>query len=330
MGTFSPNTSPTKMKFQRVALVVAFAAAVVQARPGLNGFKFDWQKYLSDTGLGGSFGGSGPFGPTQGGGSGPKQGGAGPFAVGGPKFDLQKFLGGANAFGNNGGDDGEATTAYGGATKATGEDKAAYGAAYGSSKATGEAAGIDWANVVFEEPPYELMDGHQPASGNFEVRYYPKSTWACSTMRSRTYIMASMKGFQNVFAYIQGNNEGNVKIDMTIPVSVHHYGKTNRFSLFSTYDVCFYLPQQYQGEKAPAPLGHRVVLKELGDFEVFVKVYNKIGTPAQIQQQRNQLEADVNAEADHGFVPGSFISNTYTNPMSDDEPRSEVWLYHDE
>merc|ERR1739838_1229851 len=128
--TFSPNTSPTKMKFQLVALVVAFAAAVVQARPGLNGFKFDWQKYLSDTGLGGSFGGSGPFGPTQGGGSGPK---------------------------------------------ATGEDKAAYGAAYGSSKATGEAAGIDWANVVFEEPPYELMDGHQPASGNFEVRYYPKS-----------------------------------------------------------------------------------------------------------------------------------------------------------
>merc|ERR1711997_152891 len=59
-----------------------------------------------------------------------------------------------------------------------------------------------------EEPPYTVVQ----AFDGFEERSYEGKNWACTRTENENGM------FQTMFKYISGANEGNVHIEMTIPV----------------------------------------------------------------------------------------------------------------
>ncbi|CAG0916266.1 unnamed protein product [Notodromas monacha] len=69
-----------------------------------------------------------------------------------------------------------------------------------------------------EEAPYEVIGKHQ----NFEERSYPAMKWVCTKRKAKSRTEVQKDMFMTLFAYINGKNEPNAKIDMTVPVTVHY------------------------------------------------------------------------------------------------------------
>ncbi|KAL7094098.1 hypothetical protein ACP275_11G080400 [Erythranthe tilingii] len=93
-----------------------------------------------------------------------------------------------------------------------------------------------------ECPKYEVMH----TGKQFEVRKYEVATWMSTpTINSTSYSDAVARGFNLLFAYIQGNNYKSAKIEMTAPVLVDVHPSTGPFCN-STFVVNFYVPQKYQ------------------------------------------------------------------------------------
>ncbi|KAH1074094.1 hypothetical protein J1N35_026422 [Gossypium stocksii] len=80
----------------------------------------------------------------------------------------------------------------------------------------------------------------------FEIRSYSKATWvATPPISSPSYTYAVSIGFKILFAYIRGNNDAAVKMNMTAPVLVNIHPRTGHLQN-STYVVHFYMPQKFQ------------------------------------------------------------------------------------
>merc|ERR1719164_149498 len=79
------------------------------------------------------------------------------------------------------------------------------------------------ADGLMEESPwyYHGLDG--PTFKNYtvsgiEVREYPAQLWVSTDIEGTQFDVAQNKGFDLLFGYISGENEGKVTIDMTTPV----------------------------------------------------------------------------------------------------------------
>ncbi|XVE50025.1 hypothetical protein DITRI_Ditri01bG0129000 [Diplodiscus trichospermus] len=106
--------------------------------------------------------------------------------------------------------------------------------------------------------PYKLIQS-QP---EFEIRSYAKATWvATSPITSSSYKEAVAKGFNILFAYIQGNNDDAVKINMTAPVLVNINPPTGPHQNLS-FIVHFYMPQKYQRSPPQSAQTHPVKLPQ--------------------------------------------------------------------
>uniref|UniRef100_A0A8C3TI62 Uncharacterized protein n=1 Tax=Catharus ustulatus TaxID=91951 RepID=A0A8C3TI62_CATUS len=54
---------------------------------------------------------------------------------------------------------------------------------------------------------------------DYELRQYETAKWVSTVIRGETQKEAMRQGFWKLFHYIQGKNEKEVKIDMTVPVT---------------------------------------------------------------------------------------------------------------
>ncbi|XP_039060696.1 heme-binding protein 2-like [Hibiscus syriacus] len=90
--------------------------------------------------------------------------------------------------------------------------------------------------------PYRVIQSRP----EFEIRSYSKAIWvATSPITSSSYKDAVSKGFKILLAYIRGNNEEAVKMNMTAPVLVNIHPTTGGLHNL-TYVVHFYMPQIFQ------------------------------------------------------------------------------------
>jgi hypothetical protein len=73
----------------------------------------------------------------------------------------------------------------------------------------------------------------------FEIRYYPPSTFATIHSSAKNYRELSGSGFRKIAGYIFGNNESSSKIAMTTPVhmDINDEGSSMSFVMPSAYDI---------------------------------------------------------------------------------------------
>lgn len=177
----------------------------------------------------------------------------------------------------------------------------------------------------YEEPEYTLAE-QQPKSGKYEVRVYSQARWVCTNVKAGQVATASSIGFTRLFNYISGNNNQGKKIDMTVPVATFQRAARCPFCM-KIYTVCFYLPKDAQ-TNTPAPNSPLVTIQSLGPMKIFARKFAKVGFGDLWKQQARQLAQDINVEGQHTrqYRTDYFISSSYTNPLSFNQPRSEVWL----
>merc|ERR1712198_72641 len=94
----------------------------------------------------------------------------------------------------------------------------------------------------------------------YEVRDYEASNWVCTDAVSKVSPSAQRKAFFRLFGYITGNNEGEVEIPMTAPVT------TMRTA--ASMEMCFYLPAAHQASP-PAPARQDVYIQSRPPMTVY-------------------------------------------------------------
>ncbi len=102
--------------------------------------------------------------------------------------------------------------------------------------------------ALFESIKYKIIE----KNGQIEVRQYDDYFLAST----KTRINSSLDtGFNNVFQYISGNNEGNQKISMTTPVVTYEENQE--------LVTGFYVPSKYSKQNIPSPKDDNVFINEV-------------------------------------------------------------------
>jgi len=146
----------------------------------------------------------------------------------------------------------------------------------------------------YESPKYSV----ERVEDSYEKRVYPASTWACTNMtvdtaedplagledwdfkeimqskRYKTKVPSSLM-FYPLFRYISGNNEGEVKIEMTRGVTTSHsvLKRDRVWGDLEMQQMCFYLEGKFQpdgSEPVPAPTDPAVYILSKPVLAVFV------------------------------------------------------------
>ncbi|CAL8086857.1 unnamed protein product [Orchesella dallaii] len=188
---------------------------------------------------------------------------------------------------------------------------------------------FDWVRSFFgnyEEPPYQLVAN---LSDTIEERIYPAKRWACTeqflTPKAKDTKRSEM--FMSLFAYIQGKNDGEQKIDMTVPVTTkvdHRNG-----DLYS-YEMCFFIPQEFQANP-PRPENRNVRVVSFPELHVYSIRYGGYSTQELEQEQMTLLTTTLkNAsipyfEENQGPRATYFVSG-YDSPTKFWSRRNEVWV----
>ena len=97
--------------------------------------------------------------------------------------------------------------------------------------------------------------------GGYEIREYPAAHWISTDSKAVTIhdSRESQKCFWKLFRYISGENEGEVKIPMTAPVTHAIYPGKNAGDK-SKFTMSFYLGEKYQ-EDPPKPTEEGVYIE---------------------------------------------------------------------
>ncbi|KAK1319070.1 hypothetical protein QJS10_CPB04g00111 [Acorus calamus] len=166
---------------------------------------------------------------------------------------------------------------------------------------------------ILECPSYEVIHSQE----EFEIRRYRGAVWMSThPISSSSYKEASDAGFNELFAYIGGDNQQGTIIPMTAPVLVHIVPSTGP-SRKSFYTVQFYMPETYQ--KYSPPLSSQVHPERWPKNERYVAVRRFEGfmDDSNIAPQAAKLAADLKgteweggaaAAATSGYVVAGYSS----------------------
>ncbi|CAA7396365.1 unnamed protein product [Spirodela intermedia] len=180
---------------------------------------------------------------------------------------------------------------------------------------------------TLECPSYEVIYSQK----DFEIRRYPKAVWVSTPpLTSRTYREAADRGFNFLFAYINGRNDRGVRVDMTAPALVD-ITPAKRPSSNSTFVVRFFVPRKFQKSPPTAPLviagkwpGPRyAAVRRFGGFA------NDNNIPPQALALAESLRGTRWAAAlgGRGGVPSTYTVGSYNGPFEFDRVNEVFFLF---
>lgn len=166
-------------------------------------------------------------------------------------------------------------------------------------------------------------------ASDYTLRCYSKPyKWVSTTVEGKASKEASTAAFWKLFSYIQGSNEEEMKITMTVPVtnSMQLADPGSNTFCKRNFTMSFFIPFKHQ-EDAPAPTDDDVHLSVVQPFCAYVKVY---GGYSNIRMVKNNYEALVKSlKRDHldgDFSTDTFYTAGYNSPMEFSNRHNEIWI----
>ena len=117
----------------------------------------------------------------------------------------------------------------------------------------------------------------------FEVRFYPKATFAIIRSSGANYKQVASSGFRKLAGYIFGGNNQNKSIAMTAPVRMEMSEKGSAMS--------FVMPEKYDMASLPKPNDATVEIKQSEDSYAAVIAFGGYANDEKIDDYKNKLVA---------------------------------------
>lgn len=117
----------------------------------------------------------------------------------------------------------------------------------------------------------------------FEIRFYPKATFATIRSTGVSYKQVASSGFRKLAGYIFGGNDQNKTIAMTAPV------RMEMSEIGST--MSFVMPTKYDMTSIPKPKDATVVIKQSEEVYAAVIAFGGYANDEKINDYKNQLVA---------------------------------------
>jgi hypothetical protein len=117
----------------------------------------------------------------------------------------------------------------------------------------------------------------------FEIRFYPKATFATIRSNGANYKEVSSSGFRRLAGYIFGGNDQNKSIAMTAPVRMEMSEKGSAMS--------FVMPEKYNMANLPKPKDATVEIKQSEPVYAAVIAFGGYANDGKIKDYTNQLVA---------------------------------------
>jgi len=168
---------------------------------------------------------------------------------------------------------------------------------------------------------------------NYEKRLYPPAKYVCTTS---TYenpkaqggkspmeeVTEAEKMFIKLFAYIEGRNNKNQKIEMTAPVFTSmSVEEDNPHMFLVTKTMCFFIPKKLQGNP-PAPNDQDVFILEMPEASLFVKTFiydTNVTDSVWIKEKESFMHEMQVMGVDNKVSKNHFLTATYDIGLSKHE-----------
>lgn len=162
-----------------------------------------------------------------------------------------------------------------------------------------------------------------------EARSYPAALWASTDVLSTNINDAGSIGFNRLFDYISGANEGSVVIDMTTPVLTKVLPGQGP-NCNSTFVVSFYVPYLYQTAAGPPkPTSADVYIQTIGPKYVAVSEFDGFAVQDKAVAETVSLSKEVGNSEDvkqDTADPDTWYLVGYDPPFRITNRHNEVWL----
>ncbi len=170
--------------------------------------------------------------------------------------------------------------------------------------------------ATLQQPAYELLQEHR----QFEIRHYPPAA-AVRIVESNGRSAATRSGFNALYSYITGNNEGRHHYDMTAPVLQRAYGSNNAPPRSGTtsdlvdgdWEMFFFLPDGVDAASAAEPINTRIEATTLGERKVAVRSFSGRWSDENFADEAMHLLASL---TEHGFTTTGPVSFAFYDAPS--------------
>lgn len=115
----------------------------------------------------------------------------------------------------------------------------------------------------------------------FEIRFYPKATFATIYSSGSNYKQIASSGFRKLAGYIFGGNDQNKSISMTAPVRMEISKKGSAMS--------FVMPEKYDISSLPKPKDATVEIKQSEEVYAAVISFGGYANDEKINEFTNKL-----------------------------------------
>merc|ERR1712212_1457086 len=146
---------------------------------------------------------------------------------------------------------------------------------------TAQFIGEVFGTTSYEGAPYEVV---RTMADGVEERPYPAKKWACKSSQGDE----SRSSFMTLFNYIEGANQQEEKIKMTVPV-------TTEADRDGTMTMCFYLGEKHQASP-PTPTGGGVFIENRPALSVFTRRFGGWASESDWSSEKNAVKAVVENE----------------------------------
>jgi len=150
--------------------------------------------------------------------------------------------------------------------------------------------------LAIEQPSYSVSEKHRFEGDTIEIRNYAPYLVAETTVETENFNEASSEGFKRLAAYIFGENNGNVEMDMTAPVETKRPEKMEMTAPVSSggapgaWVIRFMMPSRYTIETLPTPNDDRITIVEIPARTVAVLPFSGRWTLANFAEHTDRLQ----------------------------------------